>query len=287
MERLELVLIVAAMAPWAVALIALACERVRARLLERRAWVPLGGAALLLFTLLLASIAARNLDPYSLAIATVSAWASLAALEKPGDARGELIVWLALWVPFDLRWTKELWPHRELSYDFWAFVVATLAVAGFTLRGRDLGHRAPRLRDIPIGLAALVAFGALAIPVGLGSGFLKSPHAGLTDPGKIALLIVGIALTVALPEEIFFRALLDRRLKEETARPWLSLAISSVAFGLTHWNNADGLEKKAIYCALASVAGVFYGLAYRKGNGLPAAVICHTAVDVIWKILLQ
>jgi membrane protease YdiL (CAAX protease family) len=283
---LEQALLAASIAPWAFALLALASGRVRAELVARRRRAPLAGAALVLATFLLASAAAGKIDPYTLAIAATGAWAVLAALEAPGDERGDLLAWLALWVPLDLRWTRELWPHPKLSYDAIALVVATLAVAGFTLRGRDLGHRLPRPRDVAIGLGALVAFGAIAIPVGLATGFLASPHASESDPAKIVLLALGIALTVALPEEIFFRGLLDAGLRSAIGRPWLSLAISSAAFGLTHWNNAEGLRSKAIYCALATVAGVFYGLAYRRGGGLPAAVICHASVDAIWKVAL-
>ena len=64
------------------------------------------------------------------------------------------------------------------------------------------------------------------------------------------------------------------------------LVIASLAFGLMHWNNRPDLEEKVIYCALASVAGLGYGLSFRYG-GLFAAVMSHAAVNWIWQVCLR
>jgi hypothetical protein len=63
----------------------------------------------------------------------------------------------------------------------------------------------------------------------------------------------------------------------------LSLLAASFSFGLIYWNNARDPTKKVAYVALATVAGLFYGLDYRpSGNNLLAPVLILTLVDLIW-----
>jgi membrane protease YdiL (CAAX protease family) len=71
------------------------------------------------------------------------------------------------------------------------------------------------------------------------------------------------------------------------ARKWIPLVISSLAFGLMHWNNVSGLSTQITYVSLATIAGIGYGWAYRKsGNNLLAAILVHTLVDWVWKLCL-
>jgi len=98
---------------------------------------------------------------------------------------------------------------------------------------------------------------------------------------------VGLFLTVALPEELFFRGILLRGLEKQFSRKWIPLVISSLAFGLMHWNNASTLSTQITYISLAALAGVGYGWTYRKsGNNLLAAILVHTLVDWTWRIFL-
>jgi uncharacterized protein len=98
--------------------------------------------------------------------------------------------------------------------------------------------------------------------------------------GGLAVLL----FTVALPEELYFRAILDAGLRRRLG-PVASLLLSSVLFGLMHWNNRSRLEDQLEYLLLATIAGLFYGLTFRKA-GLWAAVLCHALVDVVWKAVL-
>jgi membrane protease YdiL (CAAX protease family) len=273
------------------ALLALGFASAKARSLVRE-W----HAALLVLGLwLLVEADARTFDPFAFTIVCVLAVSSVLALRqvekgKPGLTAVDLVVWLVLFVPLDLRWSYTLWPkHHEGAYAFWAVAVAYLAALGWGGERAlpSLGHRPPVLRDLGVGFAALLGFGAIAIPVGLATGFLHRPSAQHFDVGRSLLEAVGIVITVALPEEIFFRGVLDGGLKPLFKSPWASLAISSLAFGLMHWPRSDDLRERLIYASLAAVAGVFYGLAFRVGRGLPAAVLCHTAVDWVWHEFLS
>ncbi|MFC1707506.1 type II CAAX prenyl endopeptidase Rce1 family protein [Planctomycetota bacterium] len=232
-------------------------------------------------------------DPYALVIAAAIAWASLAALRaRRGDPPGatDAVVFLLLWIPFDLRWFCELYcgPHGDHGYELWALYVTTLGIVGWgVLRAYPaLGLKLPGARDLCWGMAALVAFGAIAIPVGAWTGFLRwNPR--LPDVAQAVLQLVGIALFVALPEELYFRGIMQSGLAQRLKRPVLALLLTSLAFGLMHWNNAGELREQLIYCGLAAVAGVFYGIAFRYGRGLGPAILCHTAVDWVWISFLR
>jgi len=72
-----------------------------------------------------------------------------------------------------------------------------------------------------------------------------------------------------------------------TQKLWLSVLLSSLFFGVFHWNNVDTLQQLA-YCSLATIAGFFYARAYlRSGNNLLAAALTHSAVDWIWQLFLR
>jgi len=138
-----------------------------------------------------------------------------------------------------------------------------------------------------ITLIALIVIMALVIPPGLATGFLTFSIPESYDIPKLAIHFIGLFLTVALPEELFFRGILLRGLDKVFAKRWIPLVVSSLAFGLMHWNNVGELSTQIIYVSLASVAGLGYGWAYRKsGNNLLAAILVHTLVDWIWRLFL-
>ncbi len=267
------------------------------RAAEPRRVATLAGAVVA-WTLLVPAV---RFDPYWLVIALAAATAPILALRldrSPGrlTALG-LLVWLCWWIPFDLRWAGQLWLGPPgLGYAAPSLLVTALGLLAFGVVARpDAGAdetdplRPPTPRDLGVGLGMLVALGVIVIPLGLVTGFLKTPHApdGTFDEvtAQLVLKLIGIGITVALPEEVYFRAVLDAGLRTRL-RPLPSLALSSVLFGLMHWNNRpDRLNEQLAYLLLASIAGAFYGLAYRRG-GLFAAVLCHTLVDVIWKAVL-
>src|SRR5207253_1625633 len=116
-------------------------------------------------------------------------------------------------------------------------------------------------------------------------GFIKMPSVDSNLLKDTPVALVGIFLTVAIPEEIFFRGALQAPLERSLGRNG-ALAFASAAFGLMHWNNATGFHTQIAYIALAAVAGVFYGIAYRRA-GLFAAALCHTIVDLLWHLFLD
>jgi membrane protease YdiL (CAAX protease family) len=91
---------------------------------------------------------------------------------------------------------------------------------------------------------------------------------------------VAIFFFTALPEELFFRAwvqnLLERRVGKRTG-----LVIASALFGLSHFNKRSA-HFNWRYVLLASIAGIFYGRAWREHRRVPASTITHASVDWIW-----
>ena len=155
------------------------------------------------------------LDPYALIIALCTACAVLKALRgarrtEPGPS--DVLAWLLLWIPFDLRWWNELYagPGGQYGYHVWAAYVTAVALLGWGLcrRSPKLGIRVPRIRDVLISLGAVLTLAALLIPPGLSAGFV---HWNPALPSLLqgAGLFATLALTVALPEELFFRSLLQ------------------------------------------------------------------------------
>jgi membrane protease YdiL (CAAX protease family) len=60
-----------------------------------------------------------------------------------------------------------------------------------------------------------------------------------------------------------------------------ALGITAVLFGLSHFNKRSA-HFNWRYVLLASVAGIFYGRAWRQRRRVPASAITHASVDAIW-----
>ncbi len=236
-----------------------------------------------------------NFNPYYTIIFFVVILTVFGALKQLRNGRfslnwTDLTVWLILWIPFDLRWSMELLPAVEaVSYTWWSITVSLIAVIGwFGYREADIGYcLAPTFKDLLTAVLALVMIMALVIPPGLASGFLHFSLPGSFDIPKRGAHFIGLFLTVALPEELFFRGILLRGLDTLFSKKWMAIMISSLAFGLMHWNNVDTLSMEITYVSLATIAGIGYGWAYQKsGNKLFAPILTHTLVDWTWKLLL-
>ena len=127
---------------------------------------------------------------------------------------------------------------------------------------------------------AAVGFGAfvvVALPLGFATGFLVwNPRA---DVALWLLRPVLIYFTIAVPEEFFFRGVLQRVLVER-AGPRVGLASAAVVFGLAH-------APSPVYIALATLAGVAYGWVYERTGRVAAAALTHALVDAVWVLLLR
>jgi membrane protease YdiL (CAAX protease family) len=143
----------------------------------------------------------------------------------------------------------------------------------------------PQAREWGIGVMYFVGLLPLAAGLGWWIGFI-SPH-GLQD-GWVTLLpltFFGTLWVLALGEELFFRGLLQQWMSGWLRNEWAGLAVTSAIFGAVHlWYNTFPNWRFAL---LAGLAGVFYGLAFRQGKGIRAAMVTHALTVTTWKMFFN
>ena len=203
--------------------------------------------------------------------------------QQRGDWR-DLVILLILGLAVDLRWFEPAWPahlgpiNKLILLD--SGIYGFLVIRQLTDVGFDLGLRAA---DVRTGLRELLFYAPIAVPLGLVLGFLHW-RGHLPKPGAAAVTVIFTFFFIAIPEEIYFRGwiqnLLERRLGR-SASLWLTAAI----FGLSHFNKRAA-HFNWQYVLLATIAGLFYGRAWRRRHRLAASAITHTCVDAVWSLWL-
>ena len=218
------------------------------------------------------------------AIAALMDQAREADTHQIGNWR-DFAVLLVLGLAVDLRWFEAAWPAglaalgKMLLLDagiFGFLVVRQLECTGFDMRlcARDAG----------IGLREFCNFAIIAIPLGLGLGFLHF-HVQWTSPLRFVGAFLFTFLFIAIPEELFFRGWVQNLLERRVGRG-MALAVSAVLFGFAHWNKRTATFNWR-YVLMAAIAGIFYGRAWRAQRRVGASAITHASVDTVWSIWLR
>ena len=213
----------------------------------------------------------------------VMAWLLARAADADPEQRGnwrDAVILLTLGLAVDLRWFDLAWPAGLRGLNNLLLVDAGLyafhAIRRLSGTGFDFHLH---WSDWKTGLRELAFFAPAVLVLGLALGFIH-PHANVPSVGKALVTWAGIFVFVAIPEELFFRAwvqnLLERRVGRRSA-----LLIASVLFGLSHFNKRSA-HFNWRYVLLASIAGIFYGRAWRERRRVPASTITHTCVDWLW-----
>lgn len=155
----------------------------------------------------------------------------------------------------------------------------TLALGG---KFEGLGLRfAPAARDVAPVLGYTAAALVLLLPAALLTGFVTFRWTA-PAPVTAALELVGIYLTIALPEEILFRGFLLRYFNHSLAwSPAAIVALSALVFGAAHLNNPPQV---GLYFVLATIAGVIYARVFLATRSVTASATVHALVDWIWTL---
>ena len=193
--------------------------------------------------------------------------------------------WVAIWlVPIVLfHLFKGIW-NVPANLDFMArlFLVSLGALSWTYIRPLpDLGYRLDFSRRALFAAAQnFIFFAAISIPLGLVLGFTSwNPRwHGLAD---FLLRYLEILLFVAVLEELFFRGFLQNLLEKSLRSWWRGQLLASCIFGLFHILHAPFPNWR--YVVLASIAGWFYGSAYRSGGTLLSSALLHAMVDTVWR----
>src|ERR1700739_3050354 len=217
------------------------------------------------------------------ALPGVMAWlmtqAAAADPEQHGNWRDALIL-LTLGLAVDLRWFDVAWPSglrglgNLLLVD--AGLYAFLGVRQLSGTGFDFYLR---WSDWKTGLRELLFFAPAVLILGVRLGFIH-PHLNVPGFAKAVLTWVGIFVFVAVPEELFFRAWVQNFLERRIGRRG-ALLVASILFGLSHFNKRSA-HFNWRYVMLATIAGIFYGRAWRRDRRVPASTITHATVDWLW-----
>ena len=133
---------------------------------------------------------------------------------------------------------------------------------------------------------------ALLLPVvgvlGYATEFAR-PHLRYSGWERITLLTIatffGVLWVLALAEEFFFRGLLQQWITAWTKSEWGGLIVTSLLFGTVHlWFRPFPNWR---FAALAAVAGLFYGMAFRQAKSIRASMVTHALTVTTWRIFFS
>jgi membrane protease YdiL (CAAX protease family) len=216
--------------------------------------------------------------------------AALHFSQRPGDWV-DLTVLACVGLIVDLGLLGHAWPFAIRGVAPWPaglsgfpkLMLVNVALYGYLVIkpldgiGYDLR---PKLADLKIGLREFMFYAPLVLPLGFVLGFLHF-HRQWPQPFMLPAAWIFTFVFIALPEELYFRGLVQNLLE----RRWehgTSLLATSVLFGLSHFNKGAAFNWK--YVLLATIAGIFYGRAWRAQRRLFASSVTHASVDAVWSL---
>ena len=212
-----------------------------------------------------------------------------AGTAKPG-AWQDYVAMLAIFLPLKMRLLNALWPFGGLTIAGVATVLLGISMAlGVFLFVRQfdrVGYNIVWGRDAMLSaLFHFVWLAVIVIPLGLALHFIRFDPAQAHWKSLPADAIL-IFLFTAWPEELLFRGLLQNSLSRTLSNETAGWIAASVIFGLAHITT-NGVFPNWRYALLATIAGVFYGRAWRKTNSIFISAIVHALVDTIWHVAFR
>jgi uncharacterized protein len=229
--------------------------------------------------------------------AVMAAYLGMPFLILQPHRRPKLRIWrepaaiLWIWLPIEAGLIRRVLitnQDADLHYTLAQLLAIDAGIVAFAVWNRmpNIGYRFEWDRAIVrAGMVNFLAFAVIAIPLGLGIRFITfSLDASelLAAPAAYA----GIFLFTALPEEFLFRGVIQNWLERTTGKPAASLVLAAIIFGASHLNNGLPIPNYR-YFLLASVAGVFYGMAWRRTGSLMASSATHALVDTTWTMFFR
>jgi membrane protease YdiL (CAAX protease family) len=213
---------------------------------------------------------------------------ALLALSARGRRAGvwqDYAVLVALWAPIEFAWGRNLFPYpAEATHTLEILLALNAGIVAFLyLRELDgIGYTIAWGRGFgAVVVLSFLAFSAIAIPLGEWMHFIAwSPS--LARLKSLPLSALGILVFTAWPEEFLFRGLLQNLLSRSFRNETAAWIVASALFGLSHI--VHGFPNWR-YVLLASVAGLFYGYAWKKTGSITASCLVHALVDTVWHTL--
>jgi membrane protease YdiL (CAAX protease family) len=221
----------------------------------------------------------------------------LAALFEFSDLRPELawqdaLALLAIALLLEMRVFSGAWPYNGLG-GLPKLYLADVTLYSYLVvrRLEGVGYSfIPRARDFYTAIREWLFFFPLAMAIGFAVHFIQF-YPRRPSLGHVADALLITFLLTAIPEELFFRGVLQNLLEPRMGKA-AALILASCLFGLSHFHKV-GSTTGAVsagtlfnwrYVILAAIAGVFYGRAWRARRTLFASALTHTLVDVVWSL---
>ncbi len=194
----------------------------------------------------------------------------------------DAVVLFVLALTLELRLFSGAWPHPGLGSLPKLYLCDVALYLYLVVRGVEgAGYSfTPNASAFAIGAREWLYFTPFAFGLGFALHFI-SFYPRVQSAAHIAAGMLVTFLLTAVPEEFFYRGLLQNLLEPHLGR-LRALATASVLFGLSHFHKGAAFNWR--YVLLATVAGVFYGRAWRARRQLLASSITHTLVDVVWSL---
>jgi membrane protease YdiL (CAAX protease family) len=243
----------------------------------------------------LASLALRNFSWHSLgviaALAVVAAfWYAVFPHQTAVDILFLIFiaaVWLARAIPPLYASPLAALPMGLLGQLMW-FRTGIFAILSVR-RKKNVGFGFwPVAREWKIGALYFAGLAPVAAAAGWALHFAR-PHLRYSGWERTTLIglvtFFGILWVVALGEEFFFRGLLQQWIAGWLRSEWAGLLLAALLFGSVHlWYRGFPNWR---FAALAGVAGVFYGMAYRQARSIRASMVTHALTVTAWRLFFS
>ncbi len=243
----------------------------------------------------LAALALRNFSWHSLGvIAALAVVAAFWYVVFPHQTAVDILflifiaaVWLSRAIPPLYPSAGDALPLGALGQLMW-FRTGLFAILSVR-RMKNIGFGFwPAPREWKIGALYFLALAPVVAVLGWLIHFAR-PHlhyAGWQRTTLIGLAtFFGILWVVALAEEFFFRGMLQQWFAGWLHNDWAGLLVTSLLFGSVHlWYRPFPNWRIA---ALAAVAGVFYGMAYRQARSIRASMVTHALTVTAWRLFFS
>ena len=245
---------------------------------------------------LLYAIATNTARPQRLSVmALYLSFPFLLLTKQRGESKAtwlDLAAILWMWLPLELGLVRRLTVGSSANADFhYAFAEGLAINVGIIAFGawrrlRGIGYRFEFSRTtVSVGLICFLLFATIAVPLGFAIHFIRY-NFQLNKLIFAPATFLGIFLFTAIPEELLFRGLIQNCLERMAGRRILGLMLASVVFGASHLNNGPPIPNYK-YFFMASVAGIFYGIAWQRTHSLTASGVTHALVDTAWSVLFR
>ena len=197
----------------------------------------------------------------------------------------DVIVLAVLALTLELRLLSGAWSHAGLGSLPKLYLADVALYLYLIVRNIDgMGYSfQPQASAFRSGVREFLFYAPFALLFGLSTHFLHVSPRVHSLWHIVAAVLVTFLLT-AVPEELFFRGILQNLLEPAAGRIG-ALATASLVFGLAHFHKGAAFNWR--YVIMAAVAGVFYGRAWRERRQILASAITHTTVDVVWSLFFR